>query len=38
MGWRLDRNALVEIDDIIRETVRDPVGPEFMAPPEQVAV
>jgi len=37
MGWRLDPNALVEIDDIIRETVRDPVGPEFIAPPEPEA-
>jgi hypothetical protein len=37
MGWCLDPNALVEIEDIIRDTVRDPVGPELMAPPEQQA-
>src|SRR5215510_430642 len=35
MGWHLDINALNEIDDIIRKTVHDPVGPEFMAPPER---
>src|SRR5215831_1970634 len=35
MGWHLDIKALNEIDDIIRATVHDPVGPEFMAPPER---
>jgi aryl-alcohol dehydrogenase-like predicted oxidoreductase len=33
MGWRLDSGALREIDRIIRDTIKDPVGPEFMAPP-----
>jgi aryl-alcohol dehydrogenase-like predicted oxidoreductase len=33
MGWALDDGALREIDRIIRDTVKDPVGPEFMAPP-----
>jgi aryl-alcohol dehydrogenase-like predicted oxidoreductase len=33
MGWALDGAAFREIDWIIRHTVRDPVGPEFMAPP-----
>ena len=33
MGWALDDGALSEIDRIIRDTVKDPVGPEFMAPP-----
>jgi hypothetical protein len=32
-GWRLDASAKAEIDRILRETVTDPVGPEFMAPP-----
>jgi len=32
-GWRLDASAKAEIDRILRETVSDPVGPEFMAPP-----
>jgi aryl-alcohol dehydrogenase-like predicted oxidoreductase len=33
MGWRLDASTLAEIDRILRETISDPVGPEFMAPP-----
>jgi aryl-alcohol dehydrogenase-like predicted oxidoreductase len=33
MGWRLDAFTLAEIDRILRETISDPVGPEFMAPP-----
>jgi aryl-alcohol dehydrogenase-like predicted oxidoreductase len=32
-GWRLDAAAKAEIDRILRETIADPVGPEFMAPP-----
>jgi aryl-alcohol dehydrogenase-like predicted oxidoreductase len=32
-GWRLDASAKAEIDRILRETVSEPVGPEFMAPP-----
>jgi aryl-alcohol dehydrogenase-like predicted oxidoreductase len=36
-GWRLDRSALAEIDRILSETIADPVGPEFMAPPDQLA-
>jgi aryl-alcohol dehydrogenase-like predicted oxidoreductase len=37
MGWKLDAAALAEIDRILAETVKDPVGPEFMAPPTQRA-
>jgi aryl-alcohol dehydrogenase-like predicted oxidoreductase len=33
MGWKLDADALDEIDRIVSNCVRDPVGPEFMAPP-----
>lgn len=33
MGWTLDGGALREVDRIIRDTIEDPVGPEFMAPP-----
>jgi len=33
MGWSLDTTARHEIDRILSETVMDPVGPEFMAPP-----
>jgi aryl-alcohol dehydrogenase-like predicted oxidoreductase len=32
-GWRLDASTKAEIDRILRETIIDPVGPEFMAPP-----
>jgi aryl-alcohol dehydrogenase-like predicted oxidoreductase len=37
-GWKLDAGALQAIDKIIRETVTDPVGPEFMAPPARQAL
>ena len=33
MGWRLDQATLDAIDAILAETIKDPVGPEFMAPP-----
>lgn len=32
-GWELDQDALAQIDKILTETIKDPVGPEFMAPP-----
>ncbi len=32
-GWSLDAGAKVEIDRIVSETIIDPIGPEFMAPP-----
>ncbi len=32
-GWKLDPAALKAIGEIVRESVTDPVGPEFMAPP-----
>jgi aryl-alcohol dehydrogenase-like predicted oxidoreductase len=35
MGWQLKPEDLTYIDQIITETVRDPIGPEFMAPPER---
>jgi aryl-alcohol dehydrogenase-like predicted oxidoreductase len=34
MGWSLDAEAKSEIERILAETITDPVGPEFMAPPE----
>jgi aryl-alcohol dehydrogenase-like predicted oxidoreductase len=34
-GWSLDPSAKAEIDRILRETITDPVGPEFMAPPSR---
>lgn len=33
LGWRLDDETRAAIDRILAETVTDPVGPEFMAPP-----
>jgi aryl-alcohol dehydrogenase-like predicted oxidoreductase len=33
VGWKLSADALRMIDQIVRDTVTDPVGPEFMAPP-----
>ena len=32
-GWSLDEAAFTEIDNILSKTIKDPVGPEFMAPP-----
>jgi aryl-alcohol dehydrogenase-like predicted oxidoreductase len=32
-GWSLDAAAKAEINRILRESIADPVGPEFMAPP-----
>jgi aryl-alcohol dehydrogenase-like predicted oxidoreductase len=32
-GWSLNKDHFAAIDAILRETVRHPVGPEFMAPP-----
>jgi aryl-alcohol dehydrogenase-like predicted oxidoreductase len=34
IGWRLDDQARREIEAIVNQHVTDPVGPEFMAPPE----
>jgi aryl-alcohol dehydrogenase-like predicted oxidoreductase len=36
-GWSLDASAMAEIDKILADTVKDPVGPEFMAPPDKAA-
>jgi aryl-alcohol dehydrogenase-like predicted oxidoreductase len=37
MGWRIDAAGLSEIDRILSDAIKNPVGPEFMAPPERVA-
>ena len=37
MGWRIDDSAMAEIDRILKTSIADPVGPEFMAPPERTA-
>jgi aryl-alcohol dehydrogenase-like predicted oxidoreductase len=31
-GWRLSSDDYAQVDKILRETIKDPVGPEFMAP------
>jgi aryl-alcohol dehydrogenase-like predicted oxidoreductase len=33
-GWQVDEADMHAIDQILRETIKDPVGPEFMAPPD----
>jgi aryl-alcohol dehydrogenase-like predicted oxidoreductase len=33
MGWSLDAEGMREIDRILAANIKDPVGPEFMAPP-----
>jgi aryl-alcohol dehydrogenase-like predicted oxidoreductase len=37
LGWRIDAEAMAEIDRILQETIKDPIGPEFMAPPDREA-
>jgi aryl-alcohol dehydrogenase-like predicted oxidoreductase len=37
IGWSIDASAKAEIDRILQETVADPIGPEFMAPPSRGA-
>jgi aryl-alcohol dehydrogenase-like predicted oxidoreductase len=37
MGWHIDDAAMAEIDRILKTSIADPVGPEFMAPAERVA-
>jgi aryl-alcohol dehydrogenase-like predicted oxidoreductase len=35
-GWKLDASALTAIDAIVNETVRDPVGPEYLTPSRRI--
>jgi aryl-alcohol dehydrogenase-like predicted oxidoreductase len=37
IGWRIDAAGLTEIDWILSDTITNPIGPEFMAPPERIA-
>jgi hypothetical protein len=37
MRFRLDTEARAYIDAVLAETVHDPIGPEFMAPPARPA-
>jgi aryl-alcohol dehydrogenase-like predicted oxidoreductase len=36
-GWSLSGEVKAEIDRVLRERIKDPVGPEFMAPPARAA-
>ena len=35
MGWSIDESACRAIDQIVNESVAEPIGPDFMAPPLQ---
>src|SRR6185437_9186494 len=32
MGWKLDVHAIAEIDRIVADSVKDPIGPEYLTP------
>ena len=34
-GWKIEEDAMKEIDRILNDTIKKPVGPEFMAPPSR---
>ena len=36
--WQLDARVKAEIDRVLRDRIKDPVGPEFMAPPARACV
>ncbi|MBS3803613.1 MAG: aldo/keto reductase [Oleiphilaceae bacterium] len=36
-GWSLDAEAMKQIDQILDDNIKDPVGPEFMAPPARTS-
>jgi len=38
LDWHLDADALAAIDQILRKTIANPIGPEFMAPPARNTV
>jgi len=33
-GWNIDADTMSDVDRILAESIEEPVGPEFMAPPE----
>jgi aryl-alcohol dehydrogenase-like predicted oxidoreductase len=35
LGWNLDADAMAEIDRIVKESVTDPIGPEYLKPKER---
>jgi aryl-alcohol dehydrogenase-like predicted oxidoreductase len=38
LDWKLDADTRAAIEQILRQTITDPVGPEFMAPPSTKSV
>ncbi|KAB2833844.1 MAG: aldo/keto reductase [Candidatus Brocadia sp.] len=38
MGWNIDNASRTTIDQILRDSVGEPIGPEFMAPPSRDTV
>jgi aryl-alcohol dehydrogenase-like predicted oxidoreductase len=34
-GWKLNKNDFAEIQQILKDEIKDPIGPEFMSPPER---
>jgi aryl-alcohol dehydrogenase-like predicted oxidoreductase len=38
MGWSIDPDTMMEIDAILMRAIRNPVGPEFLAPPVALEV
>jgi aryl-alcohol dehydrogenase-like predicted oxidoreductase len=38
LDWKLDADARTAIDQILRKTIPDPIGPQFMAPPARHTV
>jgi len=36
LGWRIDGATMADIDRILAAAITDPVGPEFMAPPDRL--
>jgi aryl-alcohol dehydrogenase-like predicted oxidoreductase len=37
IGWHIDAAGMAEIDRVLSDTITNPVGPEFMAPPDRLA-
>jgi len=37
VGWHIGAPQMAEIDQILARAIKDPVGPEFMAPPDRLA-
>ena len=34
-GWKISSDDYAAVEEILRKTIQDPVGPEFMAPPNR---